>query len=659
MTSKVDDDDLFAAASRARDAGDLVGTVDLLERACAWSEASAAALEASDPGRALRLAAVAGDEHGATFAAAVAMAAARPEARQIAADLTARAHHRAAARVYAALGAHEEAARAHQAAGEVAEAAAAYDRGERPADAARLLETALRDDTRDDLDALRLALGELYARHGKHQASVRVLQRLEDPRPRRGLVLLARGLEHLGLRQARRDLDAQLERRGITAAEVAAAVADPRAPAGPLLFGRYRVEETVATTPHARLLRAHDTLGGDTVALKVLATQAVGTGRDALARFVREAEALGKLRHPHVVPFRAFIPEGPAMVLAWMEGGSLRELLDREPVSPARAAEIAGSVLSALAEAHRMGIVHRDVKPANLLFDGGGAARLADFGAAHLDSAQATVTVGAIGTVAYMAPEQRRGHAASVRSDLYAVGVLLHEMLTRRRPPDDPASIRLERAHIDLGAAHDAFLASLLAVEPAARPPDARTAQNALRALTWSPRLVDQPAPEERGAEAEKEGTATGPDAAPGRDDEARLARNASHPERARDRWLAREVVVLPWDELPRAGAIARLERRELPTVLRTDASTGEIWVEVPPGRPLSHGLSLPPGAREALVAALEALHREGFAHGAVDPDHVFLHAGQAQLAYGDPKGVDDDAGGSPEEDLAGLAALD
>src|SRR5262245_17842889 len=115
-----------------------------------------------------------------------------------------------------------------------------------------------------------------------------------------------------------------------------------------------------------------------------------------------------------------------------MRGGSLADRIQEGTVAfaPARAVEIACAVLGALGEAHRVGILHRDVKPSNVLFDDIGATRLGDFGAAHLGDLSSTATAGAIGTFAYMSPEQRLGRPATIASDLYAVGAILYELLT-------------------------------------------------------------------------------------------------------------------------------------------------------------------------------------------------------------------------------------
>ncbi|MEJ7728617.1 MAG: serine/threonine-protein kinase [Polyangiaceae bacterium] len=236
-----------------------------------------------------------------------------------------------------------------------------------------------------------------------------------------------------------------------------------------LLFGRYRMTREVVTTPHARIAEAVDAITGERVAVKIFASSSESAGRDALLRFEREARALAQLRHPNAVPLRAYLPEGPAMVIPWMPGGSLADMMRREPVAPARAMEIVSAVLDALGEAHRLGILHRDVKPSNVLFDDVGTPRLGDFGAAHLGDLSSTATAGAIGTFAYMSPEQRLGKPATVASDLYGAGAMLYELLTGEAA--DPArNGRLEpppsACHPDLGSEHDVAVARLLAEDP-------------------------------------------------------------------------------------------------------------------------------------------------------------------------------------------------
>jgi serine/threonine-protein kinase len=514
-------------------------------------------------------------------------------------------------------------------------AARAWEKAGQPAKAARVLEAALRAGGDADPDRLRVALGTLYEAHGKHQAAARVLQLVAETSEHRraALGVLLRTLAALGLRQAIRDLEPELRRRGVDGA-APERVSQPSTDA--MLYGRYRIVREVATTPHARLIEAVDTLNGVPVAVKIMASSARGTGRDALARFVREAQALTRLRHANVVPLYDFVAEGPAMVLAWMRGGSLRDLLDREAMSPARAAEIARAVLDALSQAHRLGILHRDVKPSNLLFDEAGTAKLADFGAAHMATSDATVTVGEIGTVAYMAPEQRRGHAATVASDVYAVGVMLHEMLTGAVPAQSGA-IALSAAHPDLDEGHEALLARMLAREPGDRPSSALDVRHAVEALVWSTRVMPRSArvPVERAVEHER----------------------LIEPRRGGDRHdvtLGRDVLLRPLDadSLARASAFARAAHEALPTVLRADRA-GWLWIDAPRGRPLSQGLTLDDAARERLRSALTALHEAGGVHGAVDRDHVFVHAGAAYLAY--PPRL---ASCAPQDDLRALAAL-
>jgi eukaryotic-like serine/threonine-protein kinase len=636
--------DLPAAAAIVLDAGDAQRAAVLYERACDFESAARAAIVAGEPREAVRLAVLGNDDALCERAVDVLVGAGDDErSRRVATDLVARAYHRHGARIFQAVGDHDHAAEAYERAGLALAATKAFDAAGRPADAARVLEAAIRGGHEEDVDRLRVALGTLYARHGKHQAAVRVLQRLDasSEHRRKALGVLVGSLEALGLRQALADLEGELARRGID--RHAPQPATPSDSGGAtMLFGRYRVEREVASTAHARLLLAQDTLRGEPVALKILASKGMGTGRDALARFVREAKALARLRHPSVVPMRAFIEEGPAIVLAWMGGGSLADLLAKEAISPARALEIVRAVLDALAEAHRLGVLHRDIKPANVLFDEGGAARLADFGAAHLAASEATVTVGAIGTAAYMAPEQRAGRAASVQSDLYGVGVMLFEMICGHLPGRG-VSTRVSEAHPDLGEPHDALLARLMAPEPDDRPAGALAARRALEALAWSPRRFDR-------------AQATGPSPLAAMEDGERLvpARGAGD---AHDSWLGRDVVRRPLDEatLAHAGAFARAGHPSLATVLRTDREAGEIWLEAPRGRPLSQGIALTPMQIESLREALQALHRAGGRHGFVDRDHVFVTETMVLLAF--PREVVDGGADDDERLLRELLA--
>ncbi|WP_437723301.1 protein kinase domain-containing protein [Sorangium sp. So ce861] len=650
-------------------AGDHAGASELLERVCDFAGAAREALAAEDPARAALMAALGGDDALARQALdALVTAAPRDAALRVAADLAARGFARHAGALFAALGAHAAAAEAFTAAQDARRAAESFELAGRPADGARVLEASLRRRPGDA--AAWLALGELLARHGRTEAAVRALQHLppSSAERARALPLLRRCLSELGLEDAARtvrDELAQLDPRGEEALSspapvLAAGPAAPGpAPGGPLLFGRYETLREVTATPHARVVEARDRITAERVAVKIFAGAAFGAGRDALLRFEREARALAQLRHPHVVALRAYHPEGPAMVLAWMAGGSLIERLRGEPVAPARAVEIACALLSALGEAHRLGILHRDVKPSNVLFDDIGTAHLADFGAAHLGDLSTTATAGAIGTFAYMSPEQRMGRPATLASDLYGVGAVLAELLTGE-PPAPAVGGQLDPApsaiHPELTAAHDAVVAALLAEDPAARPADAFEARRAITALPWpeSPR-----APRAR-ASARPRSSEAPPSAA------ARLAATLEVGDgrdtegRWRDVWLDRDVLVLQLDDatLARARAFARAGHAALPCVLRVDLAAGEVWVAPPQGRALAdEGRALTRGQRARLGEAVAALHAAGGAHGRIDGQHLYVHDGEVALAY--PR----EAEGSVEElaarDLAALQELD
>ena len=610
-----------------------------LEEACDFRGAAIEALLSADPRRGALLAALSGDEKLAALAVEqIVFALTSDEARRAAADLAARGFGRQAGALFALLGAHLDAGEAFAAVGDAVRAARSLELAGRPADGARALEAALR--VRPGDATCRLELGRLLARHSRTEAAVKTLQQLDPASPERvqSLPLLRRCLVEIGLEEAARTLRDEMDRHGIADVEP---TVEEHAPAptvgqgGALLLGRYETVREVAVTPHARVLEAIDRVTGERVALKLLAGLDHEGGRDAFLRFEREARALAQLRHPHVVPLRAYHPEGPAIVLAWMAGGSVAERLAREPFAPSRAVEITCAVLGALGEAHRLGILHRDVKPTNVLFDDVGAARLSDFGAAHLGDLSTTATAGAIGTFAYMSPEQRLGRAASLASDLYGAGVLLGEILTGKAP--GPVTDRLElppsACHPDLDETHDALLARLLQDDPRKRPSDAFEARRLLQSVRWPERVWTR---ENRASVRPPSRRAPAPQGArliaaidPG---DGRDAAPRRH-----DTWLDRDVLVFPHDEatMLRAAAFARAGHPTLPTVLRLDTAEGTIWISAPRGRALadaSRGVS--PGQIARLREAISALHTAHGAHGRLDPAHLYWHDGEIVIAY-------------------------
>ena len=177
------------------------------------------------------------------------------------------------------------------------------------------------------------------------------------------------------------------------------------------------------------------------VAVKVLAAE-VADDPLFLERLEREARIMAKLRHPSIVTVHDFqpLPEGgAAIVMEYVEGGSLRDLLRKNPrgLPVGEVRRLAVEVASALAMAHRAGVIHRDMKPENVLIGDDGLARVTDFGLAvplHESRTRLTLTGTAVGTVDYMAPEQIRGGPQDARTDIYALGVLIYELSTGQTP---------------------------------------------------------------------------------------------------------------------------------------------------------------------------------------------------------------------------------
>ena len=208
-----------------------------------------------------------------------------------------------------------------------------------------------------------------------------------------------------------------------------------------LIAGRYRLDELLGQTGMSEVWAATDTELGRRVALKLL-------GPDAdTARFEREARAFAALAHPNVTQLYDYGEDGdrPFMVLEFLPGGTLENRLKGEPLPDEQTRAISGDIAAGLAHAHARGVVHRDLKPTNVLFDEEGRAKIADFGIARMAAGGGTLTEAGtvLGTAAYISPEQAHGVQATPASDVYSFGVILFRMLTGRPPfeADDPLEL--------------------------------------------------------------------------------------------------------------------------------------------------------------------------------------------------------------------------
>jgi serine/threonine-protein kinase len=231
------------------------------------------------------------------------------------------------------------------------------------------------------------------------------------------------------------------------------------------------------------------------VALKVLPEE-LAEDADFVARFHQEARTIAALEHPNIIPLYRFGIDGgvPWMALRYVAGGDLAQQFAKRPIGISEGLALLGDVAQALDHAHKRGVIHRDLKPQNILLDGDGHGYLADFGVAKLlesSSAVRTATGGTLGTPNYMSPEQARGLALTPASDLYALGVICFQWLTGALPfdADTPHAVLLK--HIQeplpdeplsrLPKPVAQILSKALAKDPAERYPTARALIDALR----------------------------------------------------------------------------------------------------------------------------------------------------------------------------------
>ena len=581
--------------------GDLARAVQLYERVWRFADALPLAerlgdpalavrlaLDAKLPGRAVELAATVGADAPETLRGVAEAFASRGRPFEGARVLERAQEWARAADLYRRAGAPLDEARAREAAGQVREASLLYER-------------LITQGAEGEVAAARLAMGRLLARLGRPEGAARLLQAAARDAAVRTAALraLCGPLLALGLRAAadevlsrlRRDTpalpDSPEELVVLEEAELAATGPAARDAAG---ARRFRIGKLLGAGATARVYLADDTLLGQPIALKLLSVGAVASGpeRQAYLRYAREAEAAGRLRHPNIVALHDADPTLGLFVLELMPGGTLAERVDAQgPLSVAHARRLALDLLAALGAAHERGIVHRDVKPANVFFDAAGNAKLGDFGAAHLADFGQTQTGGFFGTVAYMAPEQITGGAIGVAADLYALGVTLFQALTGRPPflgpdlvaqhlgeaPPAPSSLRPE-----LARAHDDVLLRALAKAPEDR--FASAAEMAAAVAGWPTEAAVLPA-------LAPPAPVPPPEETPSADDVRDLgATPRGRLLLRREPRTARVVLVEQADAPLDEDAVAELRRRagaggpHVQRVLRLSDDRREVWYE-------------------------------------------------------------------------------
>ena len=638
------------AAAQALAAGQPARAADLYEKLWDFRSALAAARAAGDLPRALRYALEVHDD--AVAAELLAALGTTEDGSRAALDMLVRMRH------------HGEAAPIAERLGETVKAIDLYTRARKDLDAARLLEGLGRD--RDagrlieralDLAAeaerapLQLALGRILARRGAYPEATRLLQdarklpALRDEAQRHLIATLAA----MGLRDGARD--ALLELRGhdpaITAdldiylREWRDQTAERKTSRDrEVIAGRYRLERLLGAGASGRVFLAIDEVAGRSVALKMFFASSARGGA-AYERFVREARLASTLRHPSLVEVYDVSVERGFLVMEYLPGGSLAQRLGAgERLVPLQIRRMALDIIGGLEAAHHRGVVHRDVKPANVFFDARGTAKLGDFGVAHLVDLGQTQTGGLIGTLAYMSPEQITGAPISIAADLYALGVTLFEALANRLPflgPDFVAQHLGEDAPAistvsDLDPAWDPILEGLLIKNPRERTQTLGDLRRELEALELGGR--PQIGPRTKRASGSHSIVAL---AQADADDVPRYAYETpvgatavSQLARAVDTVLDRSVVIERFesgDEATSALEHARvLGRAQSPFVQRAlgfdrgtrtavfEASTGAAIAEAVPQLPPAELVRL----LKRLARAAEAIHEVGGSHGAI-----------------------------------------
>src|SRR6202022_1112240 len=250
----------------------------------------------------------------------------------------------------------------------------------------------------------------------------------------------------------------------------------------PMQVGRYEILGIIGVGATAKVARAFDPMIGRIVAIKLFPPELAKA--EARQRFVQEARVVGQISHPSIVALHDMgideTSQTPYLVMEFIEGQPLEKLLEKGSIPTPRACAFAADIAAALAVAHRKGVIHGDVKPANVIITDDGRIKLTDFGMARLASKDSKDTP-LLGSPAYWCPEQIMGKPQDARSDIFSLGVVLYEMLTGRRPFDADSlqgicnrvlssqPLPPSQSNASLPVALDEAVAACLAKDPAAR----------------------------------------------------------------------------------------------------------------------------------------------------------------------------------------------
>lgn len=643
------------AAALCLEAGDGRRAAELFAAVWLWTEAIAAAESAGHFDEAYRHA-LAGDDRRACGRLLILLTDHPEQALNAAAAAEQKGRLVDAARLQEAAGELELAGELYRRSGDLFEAARCHEASGRYREAGMLYEKRVREDPADAEAALRL--GRILASFGRYQHAARALQSAEKDEERAAAArpLLVACFAALGLDEAAGQCLARLRLEEPSAPVVVSEFlqerfGDERGIAGlsregdaaQLLAGRYRVLSPLGAGATGRVLLAHDAFYDREVAVKVLSVATGAAGRDAYSRFAKEARVAAGLEHPNVVRVFEFNPDGPFLVMEHMAGGTLEDRLadaeratSRLPLAVTR--HVVRSVLDGLEAVHRRGVIHRDVKPANVFFGAAGGVKLGDFGVAHLADLGATLTGALLGTLAYMSPEQITGsQRPDASTDLYAVGVILYRLVTGRLPFPGPDFVTQHLAGSptppgqlapDVGARFETLLGRLLATEVEDRIRSAGEARALLALIDWTDdqEAVIVPAPRMSSAPP------------PAADEEERyvdVESVAEGVEKAWDAFLERPV----WIERCEADRAARLRQLAscdspyLQAVYEVDTELGRAILEAPQGAAASElGDSARGQAGVSVGKALARLHENGIGHGQLDWSRVLVGPGRVVL---------------------------